>query len=59
MKDQPCYVVPQGEGREWMTLTSPKSVARFDYCFTDAMTFRDDAGRRLRLWIPQGDACDS
>ena len=53
MKDQPCYVALQGEGREWMTLTSPESVARFDYCFTDAMTFRDDAGRRVRLWIPE------
>jgi hypothetical protein len=53
MKDQPCYVALQGEGREWMTLTSPESVARFDYCFTDAMTFRDDNGKRLRLWIPE------
>jgi len=53
MKNQPCYVGLQGEGREWMTLTSPASVARFDYCFTDAMTFRDDTGRRLRLWIPE------
>jgi 3-keto-disaccharide hydrolase len=53
MKNQPCYVGLQGEGREWMTLTSPESVARFDYCFTDAMTFRDDSGRRMRIWIPE------
>ena len=53
MKGQPCYVALQGEGREWMTLTSPESVARFDYCFTDAMTFRDDNGRRLRIWLPE------
>jgi hypothetical protein len=53
MKDQPCYAALQGEGREWMTLTSPESVARFDYCFTDAMTFRDDNGRRLRIWLPE------
>jgi hypothetical protein len=53
MKDQPCYVALQGEGREWMTLTSPESIARFDYCFTDAMTFRDDNGKRLRIWIPE------
>ncbi len=39
MKGQPCFVGLQGEGREWMNLTSPESVARFDYCFTDAMTF--------------------
>jgi hypothetical protein len=53
MKDQPCYVALQGEGREWMTLTSPESVARFDYCFTDAMTFTDDNGKRMRIWIPE------
>jgi len=51
MKGQPCYVALQGEGREWMTLASPESVARFDYCFTDAMTFTDDNGKRMRLWI--------
>jgi len=53
MQGQPCYVALQGEGREWMTLTSPDSVARFDYCFTDAMTFRDDTGRRVRIWLPE------
>jgi hypothetical protein len=53
MKGQPCYVALQGEGREWMTLTSPESIARFDYCFTDAMTFRDDTGRRVRIWLPE------
>jgi len=51
MEGQPCFVALQGEGREWMTLASPESVARFDYCFTDAMTFTDDNGKRMRLWI--------
>jgi hypothetical protein len=53
MKGQSCFVGLQGEGREWMTLTSPESVARFDYCFTDAMTFTDDNGKRMRTWIPE------
>jgi len=53
MQGQPCFVAIQGEGREWMTLTSPESVARFDYCFTDAMTFTDDNGKRMRTWIPE------
>jgi len=53
MQGQPCFVGLQGEGREWMTLTSPESVARFDYCFTDAMTFTDDNGKRMRTWIPE------
>ena len=52
MKNQPCFVALQGEGREWMTLTSPESIARFDYCFTDAMTFTDDNGKRMRIWLP-------
>ncbi len=51
MKGQPCYVALQGEGREWMTLASPETVARFDYVFTDAMTFTDDTGKRMRIWI--------
>jgi hypothetical protein len=51
MKDQPCFIALQAEGREWMTLVSPASVARFDYVFTDAMTFTDDHGKRMRLWI--------
>jgi hypothetical protein len=60
MKGAACYVALQGEGREWMTLTLPESIARFDYCFTDAMTFRDDKGYRRRLWLPEemGDLSD-
>ncbi len=60
MKGKPCYVALQGEGREWMTLTSPESVARFDYCFTDAMTFRDATGYRRRLYVAEelGDLSD-
>lgn len=53
MKGQPCYVALQGEGREWMTLASPESVARFDYVFTDAMTFTDDNGKHMRIWIDE------
>ena len=53
IKGQPCYVAMQAEGREWRTLVSPKSVARFDYVFTDAMTFTDDKGKRMRIWIPE------
>jgi hypothetical protein len=60
MKGRPCYVALQGEGREWMTLTSPESVALFDYCFTDAMTFRDPTGFRRRLFVQEemGDISD-
>ena len=51
MKGQPCFIALQAEGREWRTLVSPASVGRFDYVFTDAMTFTDDHGERMRLWI--------
>jgi hypothetical protein len=43
----------QAEGREWMKLFSPEVVSRFDYVFTDAMTWTNDQGRRMRLWIPE------
>jgi hypothetical protein len=53
MRGQPCFIALQGEGREWMALVSASSVARFDYVFTDAMTFTDDHGKRMRLWIDE------
>jgi len=31
---------------------SPGTIARFDYVFTDSMTWTNDAGRRMRLWMP-------
>ena len=43
----------QAEGREWVTLFSPEAIAKFDYVFTDAMTWTDKKGRRMRLWIPE------
>jgi hypothetical protein len=61
MKGQPCFIALQAEGREWRTLVSPASIARFDYVFTDAMTFTDDHGKRMRLWIDEevGDIPDA
>jgi hypothetical protein len=53
ISQEPVFKVMQAEGREWITLFSPKAVARFDYIFTDAMTWTDYKGRRLRLWIPE------
>jgi hypothetical protein len=51
MQGQPVFVALQGEGREWVTLFSKETIAKFDYVFTDAMTFTDDSGKRMRLWI--------
>ena len=53
VKNSPCFKGMQAEGREWVTLFSPEAVAKFDYVFTDAMTFTDRKGRRSRIWIPE------
>ncbi len=53
MKGQPCFVAMQAEGREWTQMFSRQAVALFDYVFTDSMTWTDNHGRRLRLWIPE------
>lgn len=51
MAGQPVFVAMQAEGREWVKMFSPETVAKFDYVFTDAMTFTHE-GKRMRLWIP-------
>lgn len=45
------YVAMQAEGREWVNIFSKESIDKFDYVFTDAMTFTDEKGRRNRIWI--------
>jgi hypothetical protein len=51
LQDKPVYRAMQAEGREWLNLFSPEMIAKFDYVFTDAMTFTDKHGKRIRLWI--------
>lgn len=53
MEHTPGFIAMQAEGREWPSLFSPEAVAKFDYVFTDAMTWTDDNGKRMRLWIPE------
>jgi len=48
---KPVYRAMQAEGREWLRMFSPEVIAQFDYVFTDAMTFTDKGGKRIRLWI--------
>ena len=45
------YLAMQAEGREWMTLFSTEAMEQFDYVFTDALTWTNDKGKRMRLWI--------
>jgi hypothetical protein len=51
MKDQPVFTAMQAEGREWTQMFSREAAALFDYIFTDSMTWTDNRGRRMRLWI--------
>lgn len=46
------YLAMQAEGREWVNIFSKESMEKFDYVFTDAMTFTDEKGRRNRIWMP-------
>ncbi len=51
-KDYPqFYIAMQAEGREWVNIFSRASIEKFDYVFTDAMTFTDQKGRRNRIWL--------
>jgi histidinol phosphatase-like PHP family hydrolase len=53
-KDYPqFYIAMQAEGREWVNTFSKESIDKFDYVFTDAMTFTDEKGRRNRIWVKQ------
>jgi hypothetical protein len=52
LEGKPVYRAMQAEGREWLNMFSPDMIAKFDYVFTDAMTFTDKRGRRTRLWMP-------
>jgi len=52
LEGKPVFVAMQAEGREWVNLFSREAIALCDYVFTDAMTFTDHKGRRMRLWMP-------
>ncbi|MBZ5585389.1 MAG: DUF1080 domain-containing protein [Acidobacteriia bacterium] len=52
LKAQPVFIAMQAEGREWTQMFSRRAAGLFDYIFTDSMTWTDNRGRRMRLWIP-------
>ena len=52
-KDYPVFLAIQAEGREWVNMFNKEYIATFDYVFTDAMTWTDKKGRRMRLWMPE------
>ena len=53
LRGQPVFVAMQAEGREWTGMFSKQTLGLFDYVFTDSMTWTDNRGRRMRLWIPE------
>jgi hypothetical protein len=52
-KDVPIFLAMQAEGREWVTTFEKESIAKYDYVFTDAMTFSDRKGNRMQIWIDE------
>jgi hypothetical protein len=52
LEGKPVYRAMQAEGREWVKMFSPEVIAKFDYVFTDSMTWTNDRGKRMRLWVP-------
>jgi hypothetical protein len=53
MRNYPVFLGMQAEGREWLTMFSKEAREKFDYIFTDALTFRDDNGKRMRIWLKE------
>jgi hypothetical protein len=51
LEGKPVYKAMQAEGREWVRMFSKATLEKFDYVFTDSMTWSDDTGKRMRLWI--------
>lgn len=51
MKGTPAFLALQAEGREWVGMFSRPVLAKVDYIFSDAMTWTDNAGKRMRLWL--------
>ena len=60
LQDKPIFIAFQAEGREWVKLFTRPALEKFDYVFTDAMTWTDDDGKRMRLWMKDevGDITD-
>jgi len=52
-KPSHTWLAVQAEGREWLDMFSEEVIAQFDYVFTDAMTWTNDNGKRMRLWIEE------
>ncbi len=52
-KPATTWIAMQAEGREWLDMFKKETIDQFDYVFTDAMTWTNDNGKRMRLWIKE------
>jgi len=51
VQNVPAFNAMQAEGREWVDIFSMDAVNTFDYVFSDAMTFVDDNGQPVQMWM--------
>lgn len=52
-KPSNTFLAIQAEGREWVDIFSDEIISEFDYVFTDAMTWTNKNGKRMRLWMKE------
>jgi histidinol phosphatase-like PHP family hydrolase len=50
LEGRPAYKGVQAEFLDWATCFSKDVVAQLDYVLSDALTFREEDGRRVELW---------
>jgi hypothetical protein len=53
LRGKPVYAAMQAEGREWVDMFPRAAATQFDYIFTDSMTWTDNHGKRMRLWMSE------
>jgi hypothetical protein len=51
VQNVPAFNAMQAEGREWVDIFSMDAVKTFDYVFSDAMTFVDNDGNPVQMWM--------
>jgi histidinol phosphatase-like PHP family hydrolase len=52
LEGSPVYTGMQAEGLDWTSCFTVEAVARLDFVLSDALTFPERDGTRVRLWEP-------
>jgi histidinol phosphatase-like PHP family hydrolase len=50
LEGKPVYKGVQAEWIDWASCFSKATIAKLDYVLTDAMTFRNPDGKRVKMW---------